>query len=88
MNPSVRSTTLREYYDEDARLANAHAAARFPCRFSGFLPAPLLGCLLVWELGLPPMAFGLNQVHFLSLLGMAAVPSSGVFFSLGRKVRG
>ena len=43
---------------------------------------------MVWELGLPPMAFGLNQVHFLSLLGMAAVPSSGVFFSLGRKVRG
>jgi len=56
--------------------------------FSGFLPAPLLGCLLVWELGLPPMAFGLNQVHFLSLLGMAAVPSSGVFYSLGTKVRG
>ena len=53
--------------------------------FSGFLPAPLLGVMLVWELGLPPMAFGLNQVHFLSLLGMAAIPSSAVFYALGDK---
>ena len=37
----------------------------------------------VWELGLPPMAFGLNQVHFLSLLAMAACPAGAVFFSLG-----
>lgn len=51
--------------------------------FSGFLPAPLLGMLLVWELGQPPMAFGLNQVHFLSLLAMAACPAGAVFFSLG-----
>ena len=50
--------------------------------FSGFLPAPLLGMLLVWELGLPPMAIGMNQVHFLSLLAMAACPAAAVFFAL------
>ena len=50
--------------------------------FTGFLPSPILAVMLTWELGVSPALWGLNQVHFLTLLAMSAVPAAAVFFAI------
>jgi len=50
--------------------------------FTGFLPSPILAVIMTWELGISPALWGLNQVHFLTLLIMGAVPAAAAFFAI------
>lgn len=50
--------------------------------FTGFLPSPILAVIMTWELGISPAIWGLNQVHFLTLLVMGAVPAAATFFAI------
>lgn len=50
--------------------------------FTGFLPSPILAVMMTWELGISPALWGLNQVHFLTLLVMGAVPAAATFFAI------
>lgn len=50
--------------------------------FTGFVPSPILAVMLTWELGISPALWGLNQVHFLTLLIMGAVPAAATFFAI------
>ena len=66
-------TTMRHKY---------YVLAGMAAGFTGFLPSPILAVIMTWELGISPAMWGLNQVHFLTLLVMGAVPAAATFFAI------